>query len=143
MKVIFLDIDGVLNSSETQIRLKTKRLGIDPFLVGRFVRILKETGAKVVLSSTWRLWSYWRDVMKENGLPVDEFLGATPYLAQRPRGEEIHRWLKDHTGPKVEKYCVLDDERDFLMGQQLFQTTWKKGLTDEIADRVIKYLNET
>ena len=53
MKVIFLDIDGVLNCSKTH-NPRNLPYVIDPKLLKRFERLLERTGAKVVLSSTWR-----------------------------------------------------------------------------------------
>src|SRR5271170_3545479 len=53
MRVIFLDIDGVLNCSKTHNPRKLPYV-IDPKLRRRFERLLEHTRAKVVLSSTWR-----------------------------------------------------------------------------------------
>lgn len=56
------------------------------------------------------------------------------------RGDEINAWLKDH--PEVTKYAILDDDCDFYDDQPLFQTTFQYGLTDEIAEAVIKHLGK-
>jgi hypothetical protein len=53
MKVIFLDIDGVLNCTSTPNPRKFPYI-VDAKLLKRFKRLLQRTGAKVVLSSTWR-----------------------------------------------------------------------------------------
>ena len=53
MKVIFLDIDGVLNCAKTPNPRKLPYI-VDPRLLRRFARLVKRTKAKVVLSSTWR-----------------------------------------------------------------------------------------
>ena len=134
LKIIFLDVDGVLNCKET-INRYDGFIGIDPFLVAIFNRIIFATDAKIVLSSTWRLGKFSRDEVRQR---VMDFIDVTPEL-KGVRGLEINTWLKDH--PEVKKYAILDDEGDFLTGQPLFQTTWEKGLTDEIANKVIKHLN--
>lgn len=48
-KVIFLDIDGVLNDEE-----HTSESYLDSMMVGRLKRIIDETGAEIILSSSWR-----------------------------------------------------------------------------------------
>ena len=53
MKVIFLDIDGVLNCRKTPNPRKLPYI-VDPKLLKRFKRLVERTGAKVVLASTWR-----------------------------------------------------------------------------------------
>ena len=64
MKVIFLDIDGVLNYTKwyTDERnpgnLHGQEGDLDPLCVDRIIRICEETGAKVVISSDWRISWY-------------------------------------------------------------------------------------
>lgn len=141
MKVLFLDIDGVLNCKDTVNRYDGF-IGIDPYLVAIFNRIIFATDAKIVLSSTWRLAKFSRDEVRRR---VMDFIDVTPRLSKpgdmssTGRGLEINAWLKEH--PEVKKYAILDDDSDFLPDQPLFQTTWEKGLTDEIANKVIKHLN--
>jgi HAD domain in Swiss Army Knife RNA repair proteins len=53
MKVIFLDIDGVLNCHKTPNPRKFPYV-IDDGLLARFRQLIERTGASVVLSSTWR-----------------------------------------------------------------------------------------
>ena len=52
-KIIFLDIDGVLNS-ETYDKNRTAG-AIDPECAKRLNRIIKETNADIVISSSWKL----------------------------------------------------------------------------------------
>lgn len=136
MKVVFLDIDGVLNCAHTSARMRGL-IGIDPFLVSIFNKIILETDAKIVLSSSWRLFS------------LDEVKSVFPMLYDvtssirehgSVRGDEIQKWLDEH--PEVERYAILDDDSDMLESQMpnFFQTTWKKGITKEIVDKVIKHL---
>lgn len=135
MKVIFLDIDGVLNNKETMQRHRGF-IGIDPYLVAIFNRIILATDAKIVLSSTWRLEKVFQDEVRKQ---VWDFIDITPRLPNEKRGTEVKVWLDKH--PEVERYAILDDDRDFLEGQPLFKTTWDEGLTEEIAKQVIEYLN--
>lgn len=142
MKVIFLDIDGVLNRLGTPFEKRTTTMwngfiGMEPELVQRFNELVKSIGVKVVLSSTWRLSDTWREDMKGNGLDF-EFLDRTKSMGGLPRGNEIELWLSEH--PEVEKYCIIDDDSDMLPNQKLFHTSYKDGLTAEIAKSITEYL---
>ena len=134
MKILFLDVDGVLNCKTTNF--KTSLWPFDrhkAFLVGR---ILDKTDAKLVLSSSWR---HHPDGVATVEKHVFKVYDKTPVLSGTyNRGYEIKAWLDDHPG--VEKYAILDDDDDMIEGQVLFQTTWEEGLTEEIADQIIKYL---
>lgn len=138
MKVIFLDIDGVLNSEEYALSLGMGgMLGIDPDKVRILDRILEATGAKLVISSSWRGSP---DLLADIRRDVGEYIDITPRLSGI-RGSEVREWLRSHH-LQVSRYAILDDDSDFYKYQPLFKTTWKKGLTDEIADNVIKYLTK-
>lgn len=139
MKIIFLDIDGVLNSEAYALgRGKGGMLGIDPEAVKIFDRIIDETGAKVVLSSSWR---YSEDLIEEVKSNVGELLGITPRSRSGFRGNEVYAWLLSNDKLDV-KYAILDDDSDFHKTQPLFKTTFKLGLTEDIANKVIEYLNK-
>lgn len=136
MKVIFLDIDGVLNSEEYALSLgMVGMLGIDPDKVRILDRILEATGAKLVISSSWRGSS---DLLADIRRDVGEYIDITPRLSGI-RGSEVKAWLDANP---VDRYAILDDDSDFYKYQPLFKTTWKKGLTEDIADNVIKYLTK-
>jgi len=132
VKVIFLDIDGVLNTRKTVERWGGG-IGIDEILAQRFSRLQHATGTGVVLSSTWRLSRNWKANMRRNG--VIGIIDRTPDLRDQSRGEEIQAWLDAH--PRVQVYAILDDARDMLPHQPLFRTSFfRGGLTEEIAQRV-------
>jgi hypothetical protein len=83
MKVIFLDVDGVLNCKKTANPRKLPYV-VDRRLLARFKRLLDRTGAKVVLSSTWRYDPAGLFSAKHWGIP---FIGITPHMpkATAPR----------------------------------------------------------
>lgn len=144
-KILFLDIDGVCNNQKTRERQgNTMFIGIKPELAERVRRIVAETGCKVVLSSSWRLFPDSAAYAAEH---VCEFYDQTLDLQRGAvwgmvyRGFEIQEWLQRHPGAR--RYAILDDSSDFLWGQHLFRTTWAEGLTEEIADAVIAHLNST
>lgn len=141
MKVLFLDIDGVCNSEEFVMSPRNPKIGgmvgIDPFPAVLVKMIVQDTDCKVVLSSTWRLHPDTREDVREQ---VVDFIDVTPAF-NGARGLEIQDWLDRH--PEVEKYAILDDDADMLDSQlpNFFKTTWKKGLTREIAQKVTEHLN--
>lgn len=147
MKIIFLDIDGVVNCQDTFFRTKDERdnlFCIDPYMALLIGRIIEATDAKIVLSSSWRHHPDGIAVVEKR---VWKILDITPTMP-RPsgtgveyceRGKEIKAWLDKH--PEVTKYAILDDDRDMLPDQPFFKTSWKIGLTDEIAAKVIDHLN--
>lgn len=135
MKVIFLDIDGVLNCRKTPNPRKLPYV-VDPKLLRRFKRLLERTGAKVVLSSTWRYDPAGLFSARHWGIP---FIDVTPDMPKRPRCREILAWLQAH--PKVKRYAVIDDEDDELDELPLFQPSAATGLTQKIATGVAHYLD--
>lgn len=117
MKIIFTDIDGVLNEDTTPTRTKSRVIFIDEEKLLRLKRIVDATGAKIVLSSTWR---YDREDPKYNGDFLElreafhnvglDFYDFTPVDAIGVRrGMEIRAWLGLHRG-EVDRFIILDDE---------------------------------
>jgi len=135
MKVIFLDIDGVLNCSKMPNPKKLPYI-IDRRLLRRLIRVVDQTSAKIILTSTWRYDPIGRYAAKHYGI---RYIGWTPDLAKKPRCQEIKQWLREH--PHVSRYVVIDDEDDELDTLPLFQPSSNTGLSPEIAKAVIRYLN--
>jgi len=141
MKIIFLDIDGVLNC-KTTINRYGGAIGIDPYLVMHFNRIIFATDAEIVLSSSWRHWEGGLEEFKKRVMP---FKDITPTITDPKaiRGDEIEAWLKENIKDRKEtKYAILDDDEDFYPWQPLFKTSWDTGLTEEISKQVINHLNK-
>lgn len=152
MKVIFLDIDGVVNTHLTPVGWvpnpekpgETVMTCADQEKVFMLNNMVDKHGFKVVLSSSWRMDKEWRATMKANGF-IFEFLGSTPdFYGRTSRGTEIQSWLEGAKGmhPPVEGYAIIDDNADMLAQQKpnFFKTQWGVGLTQEIADAVEAHL---
>ena len=137
--VIFLDCDGVLNNTKTTERIEGF-LGLDPALVQRCLDLLTRTGARVVLSSTWRLYPHILAAVTAAIPPSD----VTPEVRERrigqyvSRGTEIAMWLAQH--PEVTRYAIIDDDHDMLAGQAAFFTNPKRGPPMAVVERVARYL---
>lgn len=142
MKVIFLDVDGVLNSSKTRERFHGL-IGVDKEKLNLLLGLMQETGAKYVLSSTWRLDNEWIRELFRAGLPVEHLAGITPNLAYKKgiRGDEVAKWLRFNG--HVESYVILDDDADFLPYQKEFlvKTSSFEGLTWEDVQHAKEVLN--
>lgn len=134
MKVIFLDVDGVLNSNgERGVRRGTN--GLDPVLVRRYLNLAAATNAFTVISSTWRLSADTREMLEAAGI---HSIGSTPdFRSYSERAEEIEEWLRLH--PKVTAYAILDDDAMMLPHQPFFHCDYREGLTDEVVWRVIQH----
>jgi HAD domain in Swiss Army Knife RNA repair proteins len=135
MKVIFLDIDGVLNCPKPPNPRKFPYV-VDKRLLGRLKKLLNRTGAKVVLSSSWRLDPVGLFAAKHWAVP---FIDVCPDKPRSPRRKEILDWLSDH--PKATRYAIIDDEDDELDELPLFQPSGQTGLTMDIVKAAEKYLN--
>ena len=136
MKVIFLDIDGVLNSSNTP-NPRNFPYVVDKTLLDRLNGLLDRTGAKVVLSSTWRTDPVGLLAARYWGIP---FIDVCPDQPESARCDEMLTWLSEH--PEVTRYAVVDDENDCLDELPLFQPSAKTGLSDDIVEGLEKFLKE-
>jgi hypothetical protein len=90
MKVIFLDIDGVLNCDRTPNPRKFPYV-VDRRLLARLKKLLKRTRAKVVLSSSWRLDPVGLLAAKYWGVPFIDTLPDLPKKTKARRGPVMAR----------------------------------------------------
>jgi hypothetical protein len=149
LKLIFLDVDGVLNSRERWIDCECADLDrsgsrIDPRAVDRLSHIVQATDAKIVVSSTWRLYYYEALISYLNHWPhlKDKVIGKTAHFGG-PRGDEIADWIAHHED-LVENFVILDDDSDMShLMTYLVKTTFQNGLQQEHVDECIRRLNET
>ena len=155
MKVIFLDIDGVLNlycESRDEYGCCFHR-----HLVENLKRLIDETGAKIVISSTWRFSGLliMKEMWEKRGLP-GEVVGITPnfmkhYGTTLCRGKEIDSYLEENKD--ITSYVILDDDTDMEEHQmdRFVKTSGNKdhedcvdvgyGLTRICTNKAIEILN--
>lgn len=159
-KILFLDIDGVLNSQDDvdarHNSLDKTRDEFGALFDERCVRWLKciidRTNCKIVLSSSWRcrglnkiqlLWEI-RDLPgeviditpTEVSSEVINLYAATNNEADR--GYEIQEWIDIN---KPEKYCIVDDDDDMLGHQNFVKTNKVYGLDYKTANLIVSILN--
>lgn len=148
IKVIFLDVDGVLNNNHTKrLTSWTRTTFVDDKHIRRLKHIINATDARVVLSSDWR---YDREDERYNLDFLElrdellkwkiEFYGFTPEVGNGHRGTEIDVWLKEHD--EVTNFVILDDRKDMEPHMEhLVQTTLANGLLEEDVEKAIEILN--
>lgn len=138
MKVLFLGVGGVLNHDSWRPRKRMAyqllrgadkySLEIDPKCAAFLKRIVDETDAHIVISSSWRLVQERDEVLpailQKFGIGQDRVIARTPRhnpalgmlgwplpdknTQSYPRGMEIHAWLQDWP-EKIDTFAVLDD----------------------------------
>lgn len=169
MKLIFLDIDGVLNSTlfwreypQADRRKYYKTIhpegnvsgaDIDKTAIEMLNKMVGQTGCQIVISSTWRRvheLSEIQSMFEHNGFNYQIF-GKTPILKCQglsvPRGLEIKAFLinnfPDHKERDKVRYVILDDDSDMLLWQKdnYFQVDPYCGLTPSIVYRATRFLN--
>lgn len=151
LRVIFLDVDGVLNSRRWFMANagktgKRSTLGeIDPDAAARVQRLVDETGARIVVSSTWRLLYQLHDLRRmfeARGLHAPLFDRTPPTIGDRRRGDDIQAWLDEHHDSLgIEGMVILDDDSDMKhLKPWLVQTTFEHGLTDDHVTRAVEML---
>jgi hypothetical protein len=152
--VVFLDFDGVLNCQEYLQRLN----GVvyhdsDELMVDRVTLvndIINRTGARIVISSSWRLChtlDKLRRILIARGFK-GEVIGTTPSdlndlpippFDTRQRGHEIQAWLDEH--PDVKRFVIIDDDADMAhLMKHLVKTTFASGLQPEHVERAVEHL---
>lgn len=171
-RIIFLDFDGVLNTERhiAALRADGKPLSdkygyiFDSESVANLERIIEQTGASVVVTSSWRLEGAERmaEMWRERNLPgkmvdvtdecctPEEFIpGSTPedfaHLDSKYwilRGREIKYWLHENA-PDGCHYVILDDEEDILPEQRsnFIRINPICGITEENVREAIAILN--
>ena len=169
MKIIFLDIDGVLNhqiwfkkwykgGKRTDTKEQYNDSMIDPNSVALLNKIIEDTKAKVVISSSWRknnTIESLQAILESKGFtgeiigltPVLYFTGEKDYHYSVPRGNEIKAWLeinKGILGDKMSKvkYVIFDDDSDMLLWQRenFFWIDPYCGLTPNIIYKATRFL---
>ena len=154
MKIIFLDVDGVLNSIDSEDRLGAF-IGIDYSGVKLLREIVDKTDAKIVLVSSWK--RRWHKTKEDQGILANyldkrlaeenlEIIDKTKDSITN-RGEGIFNWLSVH--PEVDSWIILDDEifDDYIeygCMPHLVQTSfYDGGLKEKHVEQAISLLNKT
>lgn len=155
MKILFLDIDGVLNSREYDRRRNwNEQTDIDETRLPLVKEIIDKTGAKIVLISTWRNhWDRDESLCDEDGMYINRLFskyGLAIFDKTQDLGllskrkDEVKTWLAEHKSD-IESFVILDDYRfgwddlsDFYIHTN---PNYGLGLEDEHVEKAITLLN--
>ena len=142
-KVIFLDVDGVMNNHDTRTDHHVGLVSwLDPKNVAVLNEIVQATGAVVVVSSTWRLTMTF-DELRASFVAagsVAELVGITPDIDARQRDLEIQAWLSAQSAPPS-RYVILDDDREMpTQPEKLVKTCPSRGLSADDVPAVLALL---
>ena len=153
-KIIFLDIDGVLNSHRWWDKFHEEGLAsqegydfdLDPEAIMKLNRImLKVPDVKIVITSTWRFdFKDTVERLQAQGLviPVIDRTSVSLHESRMlPRGVLVDKWISENARDTC-NYVIFDDDRDFLLDQQwnFIQTDTAIGLTDGAVETAIAIL---
>lgn len=146
MKVIFLDFNGILDTYDNFDVIDNDNLN-------RLKRIVLETGAKVVISSSnknnyWRsgqirgILKYMIDSLVEVGIEV---VGLVPMMDSRE--DEINAYLTMH--PEIDSFVILDDDYEMpSLNDNLIKLpcqmigSEQRGLEDKYVEKAIEILGK-
>ena len=105
VKVIFVDVDGVLNSDDFIDSVKGKQ-DIDIKTILLLKRAIDETGAKIVMDTSFRYTQSFlkvQEMLLQNGIMFEK----TPFI-DNERGKEVKQYLAENKD--IEDYVLLDDD---------------------------------
>lgn len=147
--ILFIDIDGVLNRWESYSWRDGPRALIERDCVWNLNRIIEQTEAKLVLSSSWRQFVLggsmtvhgFEYLLRTHGMRGELIDTTCGDDEADERGEQIRRWLRQNRKIPYE-YVVIDDVDDGISSRGLVfvQTNGSKGLTEADAERVVHIL---
>lgn len=153
MRVIFVDIDGCLNSVSSAIYNNRRHLlgftetptfgSLCPIACSNLQYAIEEcSDVKLVISSSKRKYESldeFKDLFDKNGIPSNKIIGVTPVHESGYRGKEIQMYLKAH--PEVTKFAILDDDSDMKpYMNRLVKTESRNGLTFTDTEKLIEML---
>lgn len=144
-KILFLDIDGVLNS-EDWYKNSYERGELNDDLDPVLVQKLNKLDCEVVISSSWGCdgGQTWK-ALRRKGFNL-KVIGYTEHYEMVSdwivRGNSIKKWLYDNCRDIDYQYAILDDDGDMLLEQKdhFVQTDFRYGVTDEHIEQLIKIL---
>jgi len=150
IKILFLDVDGVLNGENYGYG------GVDDSLLFLLKTIIDSTQCKIVLSTTWRLNQSARATLlhfmkaRADINVEDIIIGDTPSLKGKKRAFEIESFLNSEEFQSqyfCTKWCAIDDlalnqQYPLFMRNHFVRTNYRTGITSSDAYNVVQILNK-
>ena len=150
MNIIFLDIDGVMRTHNSDLNWSRE---LNQPVPNPFKRLFSKdamenlnylvtlTGAKVVITSTWRMYytlTELKNLFRERGF-IGQIIGTTS--VGDTRGEEIVQWLNEH---RIDNFVVIDDNIKDILNRipdcKVVKCNPLNGLDEVIFDKALDIL---
>ncbi len=160
MKIIFLDIDGVLNTYRSYLATGSQETW--DMVACKFLQNLLtlNTDIKIVVTSTWRysddclmhfeyngfvksmFHKHWRTLSHQQFKDYEEYKNKS-FSERFERGREIDNWLNNPEHSDVTHYCIIDDDNDMLPKQQkhFVYIMAENGISDNNMEKILEILD--
>lgn len=163
MKIVFLDIDGVLNSLSYYEKINAENLNIinnpiDEQAVICLKKIINKTGAKIVLSSSWR--GGWNkdpalcgfqgkiinEVLRKYDMEIYDCTKSLKFNDGTARSREIKKWISE-CPYKISAFVIIDDGdfswKNFCLDKRWIKTDfYKNGLQESNIQEAVELLKK-
>lgn len=155
VKIIFLDIDGVLNYGGCPDRAPSNCIGIADEKLSLLKQIVDVTNAKIVLISTWKFG--WEKIEKDKMLKDCVYMdqqfanhGLTIYDATYDRGWNRGYGIINYINMSedyIDSWIVIDDEvfvdyeENGILPKLIKTSFYNDGLKEEHVIKAIKMLS--
>lgn len=155
MKLIFLDIDGVLNYIGCSARSPHGCWGVEHTKLKLLKNIVERTDAKIILTSTWKtdwfITNYKEDLPKDGAYLEQKFREHGLYILDKTtdpewkyRGQGIKNFMNTFCCT-IDSFVIIDDESfDFIeegLTDNFVHTSISEGLTEEDIEKAVCILN--
>ena len=146
MKIIFLDVDGVLNNDDTTSTYRVFA-GWEKKCIYRLNHIIRKTDAAIVISSSWRMHRSMNEIIHLFNVEMGirgTILGSTPVQNIEERGAEISAWMKffkKKIGRDIDRFVIIDDVDPLMFQDHWIETDTCIGLTNKEVEKAVCSLN--
>ena len=107
MKVVFFEVDGLLNSPDSEAKAPSGKTGVAEQAVKQLKALVVETGSRIVLTGAWANdWNFSDALCTPDGTYLNKKMDRRG-LHILDKTDDVVDWLNRH--PNVTDYCVLKD----------------------------------
>lgn len=117
MKVIFFQVDGVLNFFDSDARAPSGRIGIAEARVKELKKLVTESGARLVLTGAWgKEWDFNDALCTPDGIYLNKKLDRRGLHILDKTRDELNvekgcaEWINRH--PNVTESCIINNIED-------------------------------
>jgi hypothetical protein len=152
VNIIFLDIDGVLNTwrfQDYQVKYHEcdswdAQFNFDPICMKNLKELIDKTDSYIVISSTWRNTNNGMNDINNNfklyGMDKNRIISITPNYPDKSRGYEIEQWLEQFENKDI-NYIIIDDENVDILTDRLVLCNDYYGLTKNELEKALNLFN--